>query len=294
MDNQQPSTLINDDHRLLAKALDTTPEKVAAFTNEEMRDAAVHLSFKAFGLAVAHGHDRREDIHLMDEGPDEQAERITTTLTKLRERLPLMPFPENPTVNLFGFGEAPIHFAVYGDDGNAPYATERYLLLSEVAEQLSIPLHHAAEWARREEDETLRTQRNRDEERGALGWECLNDVIDLGLWMTQDDPAAKPDAGGKRWSVAGDWLISSDRLMSLMTISPWSKEFMSNAMPLFGHALRATMGDLLKDIPTYTVNGEPTGGNAYTDLAHGNGLTVDEAAERAMRGPILDTDEDHA
>jgi hypothetical protein len=260
--------------------------EVAAMTKDEMIDHIARTSFRTFALKVTYGHGLSDSVTLMDEGPEEQAERVAKSLTKFHATTPLFPIHDR-TINLFGFGQAPVHFVAYGDDGNA---TEEYLLLSEVAEALGIPLHKADKWARQDQADALSSQRERDEERGQLGWECLRDLVDLQLWITVDDPEANPDAGGKRWSHAGDWLISHDRLMAFMTISPWSREFIDNAAPLFGHAFRATMGDQLKGIPTYTADGQPTGSNAYDGLARTDGLTVEEAAKRAFRGPGIHTD----
>jgi hypothetical protein len=267
----------------LARLTGRTVDEIAAMTREQIMDHTARVAFHTLGLEVAYGHDQAEGVHLMDQGPDEQAERITERLEKFHARTPIYPVRmQNIEINLFGFGRALVHFAAFGDDGKS---TERYLLLSEVAEQLGIPLHKADKWANRDHDDALRSQRERDEERGELGWECLNDLVNLGLWMTVDDSEAKPDASGNRWSFAGDWLISADRILALMTISPWQEEFMNNAMPLFGHAMRETMGDKLRDVPTYRADGTATGGNAFDSLASTDGLTVDEAAKRAMRGP---------
>ena len=271
----------------IAESTGRTIAEVEAMTTEEMIDHIARTSFRTFALTVAYGHDRAPTTTLMDEGPDDQADRVLKALEKFHGVTPLFPIHDR-TINLFGFGKAEVRFATYDKDGQAD---EEFLLLSEVAEQLGVPLHKADAWARRDHDDALRAQRERDEERGQLGWECLRDLVDLGLWMVVDDPEVEPDAGGRRWSTAGDWLISTDRLMAFMTISPWCKEFMDNAMPLFGHAFRATMGDALKDIPTYTADGQPTGSSAYDGLARTDGLTVEEAAKRALRGPGIHTDE---
>lgn len=69
--------------------------------------------------------------------------------------------------------------------------------------------------------------------------------------------------------------------------SPWAKEYMDNTLPAFGHAMREIWGDKLKDIPTVTADGTPTGGNAYDDMFTTDGLTKDEALRRARRGPAI-------
>jgi hypothetical protein len=274
-------------YKSIAELTGQTVGEVAAMTKEQMIDHIARTEFRTFALKVTYRHGLSDDVTLMDEGPEDQAKRVTAALEKFHVNTPLFPVHDR-AINLFGFGQATVHFAAYGDDGQA---TEEYLLLSEVAERLGIPLHEADRWARQDQADALSAQRERDEERGQLGWECLRDLVDLQLWITVDDPEATPDAGGKRLSHAGDWLIGRDRLTAFLTISPWSREFLDNAAPLFGHAFRATMGDKLKQIPTYTADGQPTGSNAFDGLARTDGLTVEEAAKRAFRGPGLHTDE---
>lgn len=270
-------------HARLAEILGKTVEEVEAMTREDIMEATARISFQGTGLEIANRFEAAADMHLMDEGPREQAARATGHLERLHARLPLFPVrTQHATVDLFGFGRAPVHYVTQADDEDGDHT--QYLLLSELAEPLGIPLGRAHDWARQEEVDSLRAQRERDEETGTVGWECLNDVVDLGIWATVDDPEAKPDADGKRWSYAGEWLVSDDRILSLMTVSPWNAEFLSNAKHLFGHAFRNTMGDALKGVPTYTADGTPTGTSAYDLLADTGGLSVEEARRRAMRG----------
>jgi hypothetical protein len=271
-------------HARIAVLTGRTVEAVQAMTREEIIDATVRSSFEGFGAEVAVKHERAEGVHLMDEGPAEQAKRITAALNKFHATVPLYPVrSQDISINLFGFGRASVHFVTFDEDGDV---NERYLLLSEVAEQLGVPLHRADEWARQDWNDALRSQRERDEERGELGWECLRDLVDLGLNMIVDDEQANPDAGGHRWSHAGDWLISDDRLLAFLTVSPWNREFLDNASALFGHAFKNSgLGERLKDVPAYTADGTPTGTTAYDALCDTEGLTVEEARERAMRGP---------
>jgi hypothetical protein len=222
----------------------------------------------------------RHDEHLMESGPETQGPEAAGLLHRFHRSTPLIPVI-GTVVDLAGFGEAPIHFKS---------ADTEYLLLSEVAEALGWPLTKAHAWTELQHSHAVRDQRREDEERddGRLGWHYVRGYVDLGFFMTMPDPGAKPDAGGKHWSYAGDWLISKDRLPLLLLSSPWSKEFMDNTLPAFGHAMRETWGDKLRDIPTVTGDGQPTGGNAYDDLFTTDGLTRDEALRRARRGPALD------
>ncbi|MGW1609443.1 hypothetical protein ACWCQZ_08595 [Streptomyces sp. NPDC002285] len=230
----------------------------------------------------------RHDALLLNEGPEEQAARAVAALERVSAVTLFAPMHTELVVDLAGFGEAPIVYVTEEDE---------YLLLSDVAEALGWPLHKAHAWAELQYSYAIRDQRDHDEERGdgQLGWECLLDYVDLRLDLVEDDPEARPDAGGRQWSHAGDWLISKDRLPALLMSSPWGKEFMDNSLPAFGHAMREIWGDKLKDIPTVSADGTPTGGNAYDDMFRTDGLTEEEAlrrARRARRGPVLDEDGD--
>lgn len=274
----------------LAEALGEPLAEVQAMTMDELMDGIARTSFRILGLELANKYEKDDSVHLMEDGPSEQAERVAAALTKLHERKELFPVrTQDVTLNLFGFGRVPAHFVHFDDDGNAD---EHYLVLSEVAEALGVPLPKAYEWARQEWADAVQSQREMDEERGQLGWECLNDHVDLGLYLTVDDDQAGPDAAGRRWSTAGDWLISDDRLLSFMTTSPWCEEFMSNAGPLFAHAfVKSGLADTLGEVATYRQppwDGpmEPTGSTLGDHFRReADELPEDEAARRAMRGP---------
>jgi len=227
-------------------------------------------------LALTHEND------LLDYGPDEQAARALAALTHFDAHHPLEVANPDTVIDLAGFGKAPLHYT-HGDD--------RYLLLSEVAEQLGLNFGRAMLWAQQQHDFGVCDQRRKDEERGdgLLGWEHMTSYIDLGMSLIVDDPQARPDVSGRRWSCGSDWLISTDRLPALILVSPWSQEFMDNTLPAFGHAMRKIHGDKLKDIPTVTADGTPTGSNAFDDLFSTDGLTEDEALRQARRGPALDS-----
>lgn len=225
----------------------------------------------------------KHDALLCNEGPEEQMARVVAALDRVSKVSLFAPMHAEVVVDLAGFGEAPVVYVTEKED---------YLLLSDIAEALGWPLHKADAWARPQHGYAISDQRDRDEERGdgRLGWECLLDYIDLRLDLIEDDPEARPDAGGRRWSHSGDWLISKDRLPVLLMSSPWGKEFMDNSLPAFGHAMRNVWGDKLKDIPTVNLDGTPTGGNAYDNMFSTDGLTEEEALRRARRGPALDED----
>jgi len=244
--------------------------------NEQIAASAGYLAFAAWVVV-------RQEDHLLDYGPEEQAITASKQLERFAAHTPLTPVT-GQVIDLAGFGEAPVHYRS---------AKNGYVLLSEVAEALGWPLHKAHAWAERDHGWALRDQREEDENRGdgRLGFELMTHLVDLRLSLTMDDPEAKPDAGGRRWSDAGDWLVSHDRLPALMTSSPWAREFMDNTMDAFGHAMRKIHGDKLKGIPLYRLDGEPTGGNAFDDMFSSD-LTEDEALRKARRGPTLDGIED--
>lgn len=220
----------------------------------------------------------KHDEHLLDYGPDEQIKRVNEALEHFAKTTPLMPLTDK-VVDFAGFCTVPLHF-----DG----PTDKYWLLSEGAAGVGWPIHKAVAWAEQQYDHALRDQRRLDEERGdgRLGWECMRDYLDLGICAIVDDPEANPDAGGKRWSYSGDWLVSCDRIPSFLASSPWSKEYMDNSMDAFRHAAREIFGDKLRQSPVYGPDGQPTGGSAF-DLFEPK-LSKDEALRRARRGPALD------
>ena len=239
---------------------------------------SIHTSF-AVQIVAKH------DEHLLDYGPDEQTGRVLEALHRISKVTTLAPLGGQVVVDLAGFAEAPVVYITEKDE---------YLLLSDIAEGLGWPLYKADAWARLQHGYAIRDQRDHDEERGdgRLGWECLLDYIDLRLSLVMDDPEAKPDAGGRRWSHAGDWLISKDRLPALLMSSPWGKEFMDNSMDAFRHAAREIFGDKLRQSSVYGPDGQLTGGSAF-DLFEPK-LSKNEALRRARRGPALDEDGDES
>lgn len=215
----------------------------------------------------------KNDGRLFNDGPETQIPRAVEALEKFAKTTPLRRV-EGHWIALAGFGDAQIHFEADND---------RYLLLSEVAEQFGVPIWDACKWADHEHQWAIRDQRDQDEERGdgLLGYDCLRNFINLKLDFIQDDPEAKPDANGQRWSDYGDWLISADRLPAFILVSPWGREFMDNTMDHFGHVMRKVWGDKLKDIPAYHSDGSPAAG---VEL-FASDLTEEEALKKARRGP---------
>ncbi|MEU1497027.1 hypothetical protein [Streptomyces sp. NPDC005732] len=222
----------------------------------------------------------RHDEHLLDYGPEEQAARVVEAMERLGRIAPLSPVI-GTDIDLAGFGKVPALYAS-GED--------TYLLLSDISEQLGWFHPRAHEWAEKRRLHAVEDQRRVDEARGdgRLGWGCLRNHVDLGLCLTVDDPEAKPDGGGRRWSYSGDWLISTDSVPDLLASSPWGKEYMDNSVDLFRHAAREIFGDKLKQSPVVGPDGQPTGGNAY-DLFEPE-LSKEEALRKARRGPAVGED----
>lgn len=225
--------------------------------------------FKAFAAAIV----TRNDDNLLNDGPKEQTVRAVEALEKFAQTTPLRRVTD-VVVDLAGFGEAPIHF---------DSADDSYLLLSEVGEQLGMPIWTACEWAAQEHLWAIRDQRDQDEERGdgLLGYDCLRNFIDLEFDFIQDNPEAKPDADGKRWSSYGDWLISYDRLPTFILVSPWGREFMNNTSDHFSHAMRKVWGDELNNLTAYGPDGTPLPGVQL----FASDLSEEEALRKARRGP---------
>lgn len=242
-------------------------------------------AFHQFAAAIV----ARNEAHLLDYGPDEQLARAVAALEKFAVHSPLNPATPGHMIDLAGFGSASVHFENENDT---------YLLLSEVAEALGMTPWAACKWAREQHLSAIEDQRELDEERGdgKLGWECLADYCDLNLWFVVENPEAKPDAGGRRWSDYGDWLISRDRLLALIADSPWSKEFMANMSDLLAHgAKKFFSGGDLANIPAVRMDGAPAlrdDGTPITtgDLFHSD-LSQEEARRKARRGPNIPIEE---
>lgn len=161
----------------------------------------------------------RNRDHLLDYGPDEQVELAVNRLTRFNATTPLTPVP-GMVVDLAGFGRASVHFRSEDD---------YYLLLSEVAAAVGMPVWEACRWARKSWLFDLEEQRYQDEEGdGTLGHECLRGYVEIGVSFVAEDPEARPDGGGRRMSDYGDWLIARNNLVLFLMDSPWGEEFMSN------------------------------------------------------------------
>ncbi|MCD0450786.1 hypothetical protein LO762_16535 [Actinocorallia sp. API 0066] len=278
-------------HRQIAELTGKPLAEIEAMGTGDMWDQLARTSLETFALGLASRHEAGQTYTLMNEGPAEQAKRGLENLNRVYAHRKLFPVLD-PTVmiNLWGFGGVQVHFVTFGPDDKA---THRYVLMSELAEALAVHPAHADKWLHMEQEQALRAQREHDEEAGTLGWDYVLDVIDLGLDMIVDDPEAKPDRDGRRRSHASDALIEADRLLSFMTISPWNREFLDNSSALWGHAFRHAFGDKLAESPVFDSDGNAIPGKSAADfLGDTEGLTEEEAARRAIRGPGLPDDQD--
>jgi hypothetical protein len=215
-----------------------------------------NASFEMFIGGIVHRHDHQ----LFNYGPEEQIAYGVEALTHFAKTTPLRP-AYGKYIDLAGFGQADI---VYESDH------DEYLLLSDVAAQLGVPVWKACEWARQDHLWAVEDQRRLDEERGdgRLGYECLRSLVDLRVHFIEwDVPDAKPDAQGQRWEDFGEWLIARDRLPAFILASPWAKEFMDNTMAHMAHVARKVWG------------------HGFGGLFDTEGMTEEEALRRATRGP---------
>lgn len=234
-------------------------------------------SFEEFAAQLV----QRNEEHLIDYGSEEQVARVVTHLERFSRQFPLRPV-HGTSIDLAGFGQVPVRF----ETDEYPY-----VLLSEVAKELGWSLPSALRWAEKDHGFALYEQRDQDEQRGdgRLGWECLDGCVDLGLVTVLEDPEAKPDRYGGRWSSGGDWLISHDRMYALMLDCPWGREFRDNIMPALRRNAHQIWGRLFQDVRVQGPDGLVTGDDAVDTLfKRSDGLTDEEALRRARRGPSLE------
>ena len=206
----------------------------------------------------------RPDVTLVDYSEEEQLTLVAERTRRIMVNTPLWPVCDKK-VDIAGFGTADVVLKGKEDE---------YIVLSPAAATLGMSHQRARAWAEQEIIEAIRDQREMDEENedGHIGYECLRGCFDLGLSTIVDDPEAKPDADGRRWSLTGEFLISTDRLIPLILESDWREEFWGNARDLMRHAFQdsfgaTSLGEFLKPE-----------------------LSKDEAIRQARRGPALGGD----
>lgn len=213
--------------------------------------------FELFAASIALANDEQ----LLNDGPVEQTKRAVEALNRFHAHTPLTAVYDR-YIDLAGFGQATIHFESTDDS---------YALLSDIAEQLGVPIWKACKWADQQHLWAIQDQRQTDEERGDgnIGWDCLRYLLDLRFAFTIENPEAEPDARGERWSHYGEWLIARSKLPQFISVSPWGLEFMNNTWDHMALKLPHLFGAIL-----------------HTDL------TEEEAARKAVRGPAVDPEEE--
>lgn len=248
---------------------------------------------------------------ISDIDDDEFTGRITALINGVRLRairsegqIPTLPLSTGqPIINLFGYGSVPAVLLGYDDsaeDVSKFSVQDSWFWGHEAALALGWDLAKFDEWAHVQQSFDLRQQRYNDEESGVLGWGSLHHFpVGVSVWGGE---GSCNDHSDERGVMSGPimrywvdlWLISGDRIMSMLSSSPWSKEFMDGVTPLMAHAMTAVAPDL----PTVTVG--PDGGvepgpsmrEWFTQDTQG--LTEEEARERAFRGPVAPTEKDGA
>lgn len=221
------------------------------------------------------------------------------------DRVALVPVSSGePAIDLFGYGRAPVVLEAYdADGGHRPDLS--WAWGHEMALALGWDLAEFEKWARQQEASDLRQQRDADEEDGAIGWQCLSHLpMGVNVWGGEDSSADHYDENG---TMSGPilrywvdlWLVRCDRIMSLMMSGPWGKEFFKAARPFMAHGfIQSGLAETLGGVKS-VVAGEDGSLTEGPSLAEAiaedtDGLTEQEARDRAFRGPVAPTDEDGA
>jgi hypothetical protein len=224
-----------------------------------------------------------------EEFADQLADKLATLVTRtfLHDRITLVSGEGLPAIDLFGYGRIPVALDAY-DTKTGPAADRCWFWLHEAAEVLGWDPAEFEKWAREHRSHDLRDQRTADEETGTVGWQHLRHLpMDIRVnGGTEDAPL---------WIDL--WLLSTDRLMSMMLGSPWSAEFFDAVTPLMAHGFaQSGLAEKLADVKSVIVaeDGTVTEGPSLADAIAEDteGLSEEEARERAFRGPVAPTDEE--
>ncbi|MGA6164289.1 hypothetical protein [Amycolatopsis magusensis] len=219
----------------------------------------------------------------------------------IRTRSVPLASPISGRIGVFGFG-APIPKVLHGYDvENSAFTREAWFWAHDLSASIGWDYRDLSEHLRKQRGFDLAEQRDLDEERGELGYECLLHLpLGVSVWHGPADVENTGRGEAMRW-WDDLWLISTDRLMGLMSASPWGTEFMENAKPLLAHAFLTINGDSAEQIPTYRIRENSLGERTEEETGHTladmfrediGDLTPTEAAERAIRGPVA-PEEDH-
>jgi hypothetical protein len=233
-------------------------------------------------------------------------EHLASKLTPIMLREHALPagfFDDAPRINLFGYGRVRQVLTKFDRD-TGKVTREGYFWGHEAAEALGWDGAQFAQWCDLMRGFDLSEQRHHDEETGELGWDhLLYHPMGVSVWVGDDKSDDHMVNGSMSGPIMRYWadlyLIDTDRLMAMMSASPWSKEFMDNVIPLMSYAFKNTgLEERAKDVPTYQRRensfGETTtevvGSMADMFARDREGITEQEATERAMRGPVLPED----
>jgi hypothetical protein len=236
---------------------------------------------------------------ICNDSPEEFLDRVAAEVSKLMNRgvAALPPAGTAREINLFGFGTVRevLTDPTSVTDGRRVHG---YIWSHEVAEALGWDPVEFGEWVRRQRAYELEMQRDDDEESGRVGWDHIYHFpMNVDVWQGEgcsDDHYVDGVMSGPPLKYWRDiWLIHTDRLLALMSSSPWSEEFMNSTIPLMSYAMQKSgLEDALKAAPTYRVSEDgavPTGESLADAFARDReGITEEEAIERAFRGPVLD------
>lgn len=232
-------------------------------------------------------------------------EHLTDALTKVMVREHALPTDllDEETINLFGFGRVRQLLRKFDKDTGAA-TRDGYFWGHEAAAALGWDGAQFAKWCDSMRGFDLSEQRHRDEEAGTLGWDYLKyHPMGVSVWVgddASDDHYVNGGMSGPIMRYWQDiWLIDTDRLMAMMSASPWSSEFMDAVIPLMSHAFaHSGLEERAKDVPAYQrrenslgeVTTEVVGSLADMFARDREGISEEEAVRRAMRGPGVPTD----
>ena len=250
--------------------------------------------------------DRFSEKGISDLDDDAFVEHLTDKLTPIMIRehaLPVSLLPDAPMINLFGYGH--VRQVLTKFDPETGHATnDGFYWGHEAAAVLGWDGAEFAKWCDAMRSFDLAEQRHRDEETGTLGWDLLRwHPMGVSVWVGDDTSNDHYVNGSMSGPIMRYWadlyLIDTDRILAMMSGSPWSKEWMAAVIPLMSHAFKHSgLEELAKDVPSYQrrenslgeVSTEVVGTLADLFARDREGITEEEAIERAMRGPVLPDD----
>lgn len=276
-------------------------------SNKPARLTLIENNFRTYAREIAEDQLRRwTDKGICNDTDEEFVDRVTDYLFGLikREDVVYLPPDSQRKLNLFGYGKArEVLTEVDGLDTGVPeFGAHGYLWGHEVAEALGWDAAKFQEFAHLQWTYDLMSQRDADLESGVVGWQCMRfHPMHVSVWQG-DGRADDHYTGGvmrgeinKYWCDL--WLIHTDRLMLMMFCSPWSTEWFEATKPMLSYAMqRSGLEDQIGGVKSYTTRENALGetetvetGRTLADAfaEDREGITEQEAIERAMRGPVL-------